>query len=85
MTVQKCACGFTESEGADETIGDHLYEMFAPDDGQAADGLVHLEGEALFCMCGVGGSAEELDAHFLEAFTPADSIGPDGARHRMVA
>ncbi len=82
MAGARCACGFTEAEGADEKIADHLFEVFAPDDGRAADGLVHLEGEAnLFCMCGAGGSASELDAHFLAVFTPADLIGRDGDKH----
>ena len=49
------------------------------------DGKVHLEGAtALFCLCGAGGSAEKLDAHFAEVFTPADSAGPDGVIHKMV-
>lgn len=73
---------FIEAEGVDEAINDHLFEMFAPDDGKAADGLVHLEGEAsLFCLCGVGGSVEELDAHFVAVFTPEDHIGRDGTKH----
>jgi hypothetical protein len=83
MPTVECTCGFTETDGTDESIGDHLLEMFAPEDGRAADGLVHLEGEAnLFCMCGAGGSAQELDAHFLTVFTPADSIGRDGEKHQ---
>lgn len=83
MTAAKCVCGFTEDEAGDETIGDHLYEVFAPEDGMAADGLVHLEGEVdLFCICGVGGSADELGAHFLAVFTPADLIGRDGHKHQ---
>jgi hypothetical protein len=86
MTPQYCTCGFTEVEGADETISDHFFEVFAPDDGKAADGKVHLEGEAsLFCMCGYGGSAKELDAHFLAVFTPDDHIGRDGSQHQAVA
>jgi hypothetical protein len=86
VTVQNCACGFTEAEGIDETIGDHLFEMFAPDNGKAADRLVHLEGEAnLFCMCGAGGSAERLEAHFLAVFMPDDHIGLDGAKHETTA
>jgi hypothetical protein len=86
MTAAKCACGFTEDEAADETIGDHLFEAFAPQDGRAADGRVHLEGEAaLFCMCGAGGSADELDAHFLAVFTPADLIGADRRKHEKTA
>jgi hypothetical protein len=86
MTAQQCACGFTETEGADEAIGDHLFEVFAPDDGKAVDGLVHLEGEAgLFCMCGAGGSTEKLDTHFLAIFTPDDHIGRDGEKHEAVA
>jgi hypothetical protein len=84
MTPAQCSCGFTEA--ADETISDHLFEMFAPDDGQAADGLVHLEGDSnLFCLCGAGGSAHELDDHFLAVFTPADLIGRDGDKHTPVS
>ena len=86
MTVVQCICGFPEDAEADETISDHLYDLFAPEDGKAADGLVHLEGEAdLFCMCGAGGSIEKLDAHFLDVCTPADFIGRDGAKHERVA
>lgn len=86
MTVQQCACGFTEAECVDETISDHLFEMFAPDDGKAADGLVHLEGETgLYCMCGSGGSAEELESHFLVVFTPDDHVGRDGEKHEVLA
>jgi hypothetical protein len=86
MTLAKCACGFTEDVAADETIADHLYAVFAPEDGKAADGLVHLEGEAgLYCMCGAGGTAAELDAHFLTVFTPADYVGRDGKKHQPVS
>jgi hypothetical protein len=86
MTGAQCVCGFVEDEAGDETIGDHLFEVFAPEDGRAADGLVHLEGEAaLYCMCGAGGSAVELDVHFLAAFTPSDRIDRDGQRHAIVA
>jgi hypothetical protein len=81
----RCTCGFTEAPGADETLIDHLLEVFAPDDGNATDGLVHLEGAtALFCLCGTGGSIEALDAHLLAVFTPADRIGQDGTRHEPV-
>ena len=80
MTAVKCACGFTEAAGADETIGDHLVEVFAPDDGKADDGRVHLEGAvALSCLCGAGGSAQALDAHLLAMFTPADISIPGRA------
>ena len=82
MSGTRCSCGFTEVAGAGETIGDHLLEVFTPDDGKAADGRVHLEGEAgLFCMCGAGGSTAELDAHFLAVFTPAGFTGSDGVKH----
>jgi hypothetical protein len=86
MPRARCGCGFTEEVAEDYTLSDHLYEMFAPDDGKGPDGLVHLEGEnALFCMCGAGGSADTLDAHFLEVFTPADHRGSDGAAHKAVS
>jgi hypothetical protein len=82
MTAQQCTCGFTETAGMDETLADHLLEVFAPDDGKAGDGRVHLEGEVnLFCLCGAGGTAQALDAHLLAVFTPGDGIGIDGARH----
>ena len=82
MTPARCSCGFTEDASEDYTIGGHLFEVFAPDDGRGLDGKVHLEGEAaLFCLCGAGGSAPELDTHFLLVFTPADSIARDGRRH----
>ena len=86
MTPARCVCGFTEDQARDEKIGDHLFEVFAPEDGRAADGLVHLEGEAnLLCMCGAGGSVSELDAHFLAVFMPADLVGRDGDKHEPVS
>jgi hypothetical protein len=84
MINVRCSCGFTEA--GDETIDDHLFEVFAPDDGKGPDGRVHLEGEvALYCLCGEGGSAPELDAHWVEVFTPADSAGRDGVKHERLA
>ncbi len=69
MNNERCSCGFAEV--GDETIGDHFIEVFASNDGKGPDGKVHLEGKAsLFCVCGAGGSAGELDAHFLAVFTP---------------
>lgn len=86
MTAQRCSCGFTETASTDETISDHLVEVFAPEDGKAADGRVHLEGSAhLFCLCGTGGSAQELDAHLLQVFTPADSVARDGVKHERAS
>jgi hypothetical protein len=83
MAGALCSCGFSEVAGADETLTDHLLEVFAAKDDKAADGLVHLEGEvSLSCVCGAGGSIGKLDAHFLAVFTPADSIGRDGVRHQ---
>jgi hypothetical protein len=85
MTTAQCTCGFTENAGADETVEDHLLEVFAPEDGKGSDGMVHLEGEvALFCLCGAGGSAERLDAHLLAVFTPAGGVGRDGIKHERL-
>lgn len=42
MDDVRCSCGFAEAR--DETIGDHLIEVFAPDDGKGPDGKVHSEG-----------------------------------------
>ena len=84
MAHARCSCGFTEA--GDEKISDHLYEMFAPDDGKAPDGRVHLEGEVgLYCMCGAGGSAAKLDEHFLDVFTATDPVGRDGVSHQLAA
>jgi hypothetical protein len=83
MTGKRCSCGFTKARGVDETLDDHLLEVFTPEDGRGPDGLVHFEGERdLFCLCGAGGSAEALDSHFLEMFTPADFTGRDGVIHK---
>ena len=85
MADVQCSCGFSEVAGVDETIGDHLREVFTPVDDTGPDGKVHVEGETgLFCACGIGGSAQRLDSHFLEVFTPADSGGRDGVAHRPV-
>jgi hypothetical protein len=86
MADARCSCGFTEAGAADETIDDHLREVFTPEDGRGPDGVLHFEGEKdLFCQCGAGGSAEGLDAHLLEVFTPADSVGRDEITHKAVA
>jgi hypothetical protein len=79
----RCSCGFTEAEGVDVTISDHLLEVFAPDDDKGTDGRYHLEGEpGLACACGFAAeTAGELDAHFLRVFTPADHIGHDARKH----
>ena len=79
MTVH-CACGFKELD--DETITDHLQQVFTPGDARGHDGLVHVEGDPLTCLCGLAAiTPEELDAHFLAVFTPGDAIGRDGERH----
>ncbi len=80
----RCSCGFTGS--ADETMTDHVLEVFAPDDSRAADGVVHEEWTAaLACSCGAAAAMPaELDGHFLAVFVPADSVGRDGSRHEQV-
>jgi hypothetical protein len=87
LTTQRWACGFTEVVGADETVEDYLFEVFALQEGKGPDGLIQLEGVAsLFCMCRAGGSVADMDEHFLTVFTPADGIGRDGDKHqRLVA
>jgi hypothetical protein len=86
MTNVRCTCGFSEAAGVDETIGDHLLEMFAPEDCQGTDGLLHEEVQPdLTCSCGLAAAtAEQLDAHFIQIFTPADSIGRDGRNHEQI-
>jgi hypothetical protein len=41
MINARCSCGFTEAGGVDETITDHLLEMFTPVDRVDADGVEH--------------------------------------------
>jgi hypothetical protein len=86
MPATQCACGFIANEADDQTIADHLLEVFAPEDDKGTDGRVHLEGErSLTCLCGlVAASSEELDAHFVAVFTPADEMGRDGKKHHPV-
>ena len=81
MADARCSCGF--SEAGDETITDHLLEVFAPEDCRGSDGLVHEEVRPdLTCSCGlVAATAGELDAHFLRVFTPGDLVGRDGRKH----
>lgn len=85
MADKRCACGFTEA--GDETINDHLLEVFTPEACRGNDGLLHEEAfPALTCLCGlVAATSQEMDAHFLSMFTPAGSVGPDGVVHRTVA
>jgi hypothetical protein len=86
MTGARCACGFTEGEAEDFTLGDHLLDVFTPDDDKGTDGRYHLEGEPdLTCHCGLAAAtADELDTHFVAVFTPDGAIGRDGKRHEPV-
>jgi hypothetical protein len=86
MDTAQCVCGFTEDEAGDQTLGDHLFEVFTPDDDLGSDGLVHLEGQRkLTCFCGLAAAtSEELDAHLLALFTPDDDIGQDGKKHHPI-
>jgi hypothetical protein len=78
-----CSCGFTEL--ADESMTDHLLQVFTPDDAIGRDGQRHEEGESLACFCGfTAATTEELDDHFLAAFTPADAIARDGKQHKPI-
>ena len=80
MTPVRCSCGFTEL--ADESITDHLHQVFTPEDSLGNDGLAHEEENHLACSCGfVTVLPGTLDGHFLEVFTPGDRIGRDGSRH----
>jgi hypothetical protein len=87
MANARCSCGFTEDEAEDYTIGDHLLEMFAPDDDKGTDGRRHLEVEpGLTCACGLAAATPaQLDAHFLAVFSPDDAIGRDGRKHQRIA
>jgi hypothetical protein len=80
MTAPQCLCGF--SELPDESLTDHLFQVFTPDDMRGNDGRVHEEEAALACSCGFTAiMANELDEHFRTVFTPDDAIGSDDKRH----
>jgi hypothetical protein len=81
MADARCSCGFTEA--GEETITDHLLQVFVPEDCLAGDGLVHEEVRPdLKCSCGLAAATPgELDAHFLRVFTTGDLIGRDGRTH----
>jgi hypothetical protein len=82
MTATKCSCGFTELD--DESMTDHLHQVFEPDHHRGNDGLVHEERDRLTCACGMAAiTADELDQHFLKVFTADDAIGRDGQRHEV--
>jgi hypothetical protein len=85
MTAGRCSCGFTEA--GDETITDHLLEVFTPQACRGSDGHLHEEAfPALSCLCGfAAATGRELDDHFLARFTPAGAVGPDGVVHKAVA
>jgi hypothetical protein len=85
MTGTRCTCGFTEA--GDETINDHLLEVFTPEACRGNDGLLHEEAfPALTCLCGLTAeTTQEMDDHFLAMFTPAGSAGPDGVVHKPLA
>jgi hypothetical protein len=83
MADKKCSCGFTEA--GDETMTDHLLEVFTPAGCRGNDGLLHEEAfPALTCLCGhTATTPAGLDAHFLAIFAPDDSAGRDGVIHQV--
>jgi hypothetical protein len=72
---EESACGVTNARAAsqkpkprDETIDDHLLQMFAPQDCQGTDGLPHEEVTAgLMCSCGLALTAADGQAALLSA------------------
>jgi hypothetical protein len=83
----RCTCGFTEANGDDETLADHLLWVFTPEDDKDAGVQVHLEGDReLTCLCGFRASKTgELDSHFLEMFVPVDRVDSGGVEHTVIA
>jgi hypothetical protein len=78
-----CSCGFTPAE--DESLTDHLGEMFIPDDDTDEAGRHHAETELRTCLCGyVAPDAADLDAHLLAAFTSPGRLDRDGHAHHPV-
>ena len=79
-----CLCGFTPA--GEETLADHLGEMFVPSNDADESGQLHGETVPGTCLCGqIVASQAALDAHLLAAFTPPDQLGFDGRRHNPVS
>jgi hypothetical protein len=75
-----CLCGFTPA--GEETLADHLGEMFLPDDDTDEAGHRHAETTPGTCLCGhAANNAAGLDAHLVTVFTPSGRIGRDGRTH----
>jgi hypothetical protein len=75
-----CLCGFAPA--GEETLADHLGEMFLPDDDTDEAGRRHAETTSGTCLCGhAADSAAGLDAHLVAVFTPPGRIGRDGRAH----
>jgi hypothetical protein len=78
MTI--CSCGYAPT--SEESLADHLGEMFIPSDDTDASGQLHAEAVPGRCVCGhIVASQAALDAHLLAAFTPPDHLGRDGHEH----
>lgn len=81
--MTSCSCGFTPT--VDETLADHLGEMFIPDDDTDKASQSHAETDARTCLCGhVATSSSDLDVHLLAAFTSPGHFGRDGRAHNPV-
>jgi len=81
--MSACSCGFTPT--VDETLADHLGEMFIPDDDTDEVGQRHAEAGGRTCLCGhKATSATGLDTHLVAALTPPGRVGRDGRPHAPV-
>ena len=79
-----CSCGFIPA--GEETLADHLGEMFLPDDDTDGAGRRHAETTPGTCLCGhAAGSAADLDAHLVAVFTPPGNLSRDGRTHNPAA
>src|SRR5438034_1049386 len=88
MAGARCSCGFIETNGADETIVDHLLWVFTPEDDKGTDGRVHLEGDLeLACLCGLGAStpsgADLVTANDGDDSPPSGITRPSGHCHHL--
>jgi hypothetical protein len=82
MSACQCACGYLA--GSRDELGDHLREMFTPDDDKDAGGQPHAEAahDNRACLCGFeADDTAGLDSHLLAVFTPPGAIGRDGREH----
>ena len=86
-----CSCGFAAED--DDTLQDHLLDVFALEVDRGNDGRVHAEVITAVesrqfehvCTCGFASDiTADFDGHMLLVFTTPDHVGDDGRKHIVI-